>query len=271
MIKCEYVPVVASIWLLFTFFITYIIAVLRKDVPYFLPYISEAGTFPPESCVFGQLMNLGALIMLFGICVRYCQVKHDIKTKNIRLHPKWNTVSLKLGAVGSLGISMVGNFQESNMLGIHLVGAIMAIGVSSAYLLLQTKISYAYLYARTRSIPKWLFYLRLLLSVPLIPMLIAVLILGGLALAKFTGNSKRWWTEEDGGYTYRIASALLEWILAIMIFLYVYTFKNEMGCIEFEGVCFKINDRKQENDTTENNGKQTNRIKPFSTEKPHNH
>ena len=40
----------------------YGIAVGGKHVEPGFPYISDTGTYPPESCVFGQLMNLGALL-----------------------------------------------------------------------------------------------------------------------------------------------------------------------------------------------------------------
>lgn len=250
MIKSQYLPVATSVWFMFTFVITYIIAVAKKDVYYLFPYISETGSLPPASCVFSQFLNLGALLMLVALYVRYRQVDYDIKTQNIKLSPKWNTVGFKFGVASCLGVSIVGNFQESNVISVHLIGAIMAFGVGSVYFGLQTRISYAYVSARKRSIPKWLFYMRLLLSVPLVPMFLLIFIFGGLAMSEYPdiiGKNRAWWTEDYGGYGFRIASTFTEWILAITIFIYILTFTNEIKCIQFEGFQFKINGEKKVN------------------------
>ncbi|KAB0801647.1 hypothetical protein PPYR_03833 [Photinus pyralis] len=242
MIKLQYLPVTTCIWFLSTFIITYIIAVKTRSVYYFFPYISEAGALPPASCVFSQLENLGALLLQCLMYVRYRQVEHDIKTQNIKLHSKWNSVAFKISISVCLGISITANFQENNILIVHLIGALMAFGIGSVYLALQTRISYAYVSACQRSIPKWMFYLRVLLAVPMLPILILIVVCEVLGGAKFTGESKMWWTEENEGHNFRLASTFSEWILALIIFTYISTFSNEMKGIEFEGVQLKVND-----------------------------
>ncbi|KAB0801646.1 hypothetical protein PPYR_03832 [Photinus pyralis] len=159
MMKLQYLPVATTIWFLSTFIITYIIAVKTGSVYYLFPYISEAGALPPASCVFSQFLNLGALLLLFAMYVRYRQVEHDIKTQNIKLNSKWNSVTFKVGIAVSFGTSITANFQESNILIVHLIGALMALGIGSVYCILQTRISHAYVSACKRSIPKWMFYL----------------------------------------------------------------------------------------------------------------
>ena len=48
-----------------------------------------------------------------------------------------NKFSLGVGCVSALGMSLAANFQETNVLPVHLVGAIMAFGGSTLYLCLQ--------------------------------------------------------------------------------------------------------------------------------------
>lgn len=45
---------------LFTY--RYIAAILEGHVVPAVPYISDAATYSPESCVFGQLINLGSVL-----------------------------------------------------------------------------------------------------------------------------------------------------------------------------------------------------------------
>lgn len=40
----------------------YIIAVYNEHVEPGFPYISETGSFSPESCIFGQFLNVAAFI-----------------------------------------------------------------------------------------------------------------------------------------------------------------------------------------------------------------
>ncbi|XP_052697016.1 uncharacterized protein LOC128175432 [Crassostrea angulata] len=47
----------------------YIIAVSDHDVYPFFPYVSDTGTLPPESCVFGQFLNIAALLRIVTVIV----------------------------------------------------------------------------------------------------------------------------------------------------------------------------------------------------------
>jgi len=50
-------------WLLLPFSLRrYIFAVLEGHVVPTVPYISDAATYSPESCVFGQLINIGSVL-----------------------------------------------------------------------------------------------------------------------------------------------------------------------------------------------------------------
>jgi hypothetical protein len=40
-----------------------------------LPYISDTGAYPPESCIFAQFLNFGALLVGVDVYIRYKQVE----------------------------------------------------------------------------------------------------------------------------------------------------------------------------------------------------
>lgn len=45
----------------------YIWAVLLEHVEPDFPYISDAATYSPESCVFGQLINIGCVLRMYKL------------------------------------------------------------------------------------------------------------------------------------------------------------------------------------------------------------
>ena len=55
-------PFSLIVWTYLTFSISYIIAVARGDVDPGLPYISDTGARRPESSVFGQMLNISAVL-----------------------------------------------------------------------------------------------------------------------------------------------------------------------------------------------------------------
>ena len=55
-------PLSLIIWTFLTFSTSYIIAVSRGDVDPGLPYISDTGARRPESSVFGQMLNISAVL-----------------------------------------------------------------------------------------------------------------------------------------------------------------------------------------------------------------
>lgn len=68
--KLHWYPVFLVLYLPVSFIITYSIAVGYGHVEAGFPYISDTGTLPPESCVFGQLLNIGAVFAAFTMYVR---------------------------------------------------------------------------------------------------------------------------------------------------------------------------------------------------------
>lgn len=79
------------------------------------------------------------------IYVRFRQIaelyrNHSSSSNIVRL----NRVGLLIGSLAALGISVVANFQETNVFFVHISGALMAFGLGTGYLWVQVRDIIAY-------------------------------------------------------------------------------------------------------------------------------
>ncbi|XP_031176585.1 modulator of macroautophagy TMEM150B [Sander lucioperca] len=101
-----------------------------------VPYISVCGSYTPQSCLFSQICNIISFLALWIVLIRF---KHVRDNGN---HGKANTASIVLGLISSVGLSILGNFQESVLLSIHLLGAYLAFYLGLAYFWVQLFLTY---------------------------------------------------------------------------------------------------------------------------------
>ena len=89
-----------------------------------------SGTKPPESCIFGQFLNIGAFLLSVLFYIKYKQVLHILTSVKWIQYPikvadfypshprqkhlkKVNTISLGLGMVGALGVRFFWIFSRN--------------------------------------------------------------------------------------------------------------------------------------------------------------
>ncbi|GAB5574148.1 DNA damage-regulated autophagy modulator protein 2 isoform X2 [Prionailurus iriomotensis] len=142
-----FVPFLLVTWSSAAFIISYVVAVLSGHVNPFLPYISDTGTTPPESGIFGFMINFSAFLGAATMYTRYKIVEKQNQTSYFST-PVFNLVSLVLGLVGCIGMGIVANFQELAVPLVHDGGALLAFVCGVVYTLLQSVISY-------KSCPQW--------------------------------------------------------------------------------------------------------------------
>lgn len=137
-------PLIVFVLFQSTFICTYIAAILLGHVVPDVPYISDAATYSPESCVFGQLINMGCVLLGIVVYIRHRQIKQLIYH-----HPelqesseRMSYIAMWLGIASCLGCSIVANFQETNVRYMHYVGALTCFGFGTAYFWLQAHLSY---------------------------------------------------------------------------------------------------------------------------------
>lgn len=218
-------PLSCAILFPFTFIISYGIAVALDHVEAGFPYISDTGTMSPESCVFGQLLNICAVLVAATIYVR-CQQVSEYNRHSPRILQA-NTASLIIGLISALGVSIVANFQETSVLIVHFAGAILAFGLGNIYCWIQTCMSYKMVpHMNSRTIC----HIRLFLSLMSSIMFVLNLTFGVMASAKYSGpeGKVRWhWKPSDGGYTEHIISTASEWAMAVFFIGFFLTFVQE--------------------------------------------
>ncbi|XP_074652601.1 DNA damage-regulated autophagy modulator protein 2-like isoform X3 [Tubulanus polymorphus] len=140
----HWLPFLVAVGTPLTFVITYVISVLNGHVEAGFPYISDTGTNSPESCIFGQLLNINAVLVGIVVYIRYKQIIAYYRNEAIvQLYIlKLNKASLIIGILAGLGLSVVANFQETNVLAVHLIGAFTGFACGCIYAWIHAVISY---------------------------------------------------------------------------------------------------------------------------------
>jgi hypothetical protein len=164
--------------------------------------------------------------------VRYRQIKHIAEHHEV-LHVligKLNKTSLYLGLISSYGISIVANFQETNVRPMHYVGAFTCFGAGTIYFWYQTIMSHRL--EPFITLQKALF--RTILSILCTIFFVVVAVCGVISHIKFTGKDPRHWYPSDGGFRYHVASSVSEWIVASIFSFYILSFTDEFKYIQFD-------------------------------------
>uniref|UniRef100_A0A1L8DUW6 Putative dna damage-regulated autophagy modulator protein 2 n=1 Tax=Nyssomyia neivai TaxID=330878 RepID=A0A1L8DUW6_9DIPT len=230
-----------SVYLIFqvTFLGTYIAAIVQGHVVPAIPYISDAATYSPESCVFGQLINMGCVLLGIVVYIRFrqicvlCEYHADLRESTWKL----NSRALWIGFGSCLGISIVANFQETNVRVVHLCGAFLCFGLGTVYFWIQAVISY-FLQPYIGSMFKA--HIRLFLSVVCTIFFIVVAITGIISHIMFRGEDPRKWYPSDGGWKYHVASSISEWVVATTFCFYILTFTDEFRSLSVDHPTLRI-------------------------------
>ncbi|KAL6083863.1 hypothetical protein STEG23_031388 [Scotinomys teguina] len=120
----------------------------------------DTGTIAPERCFFGVMLNIAAVLGIATMYVRYKQVQALNPEENLII--KFNKAGLVLGILSCLGLSLVANFQKSTLFVPHVCGGVLAFGMGSLYMFVQTILSYQ---MQPKIHSKQVFWVRLLLVI----------------------------------------------------------------------------------------------------------
>ncbi|XP_052025998.1 modulator of macroautophagy TMEM150B [Apodemus sylvaticus] len=202
-------PVILVLWAIAGIWIVFAIAVANGsvDLDNGFPFISNCGSYAPQSCIFSQVLNIGAALAVWICIVRYHQLRDwGVKT--------WqNQLILWSGILCALGTSIVGNFQEKNQKPTHLAGAFLAFILGNLYFWLQFFLSW-WMKGLPHPGPRWLRLLRLSLCSISTLLIIAMIVLHSRHM--------------------RSASAICEWTVAMLLFIlfgfYAVDFAGIQGC-----------------------------------------
>uniref|UniRef100_A0A8C5MTB1 Transmembrane protein 150B n=1 Tax=Leptobrachium leishanense TaxID=445787 RepID=A0A8C5MTB1_9ANUR len=196
---------IAGVW------IVYAIAVSNGSVDITLefPFISVCGSYPPQSCIFAQILNVGAVFAIWICIMRYQQIRDCGHSSHL------NTASLAMGIITAIGTSIVGNFQQSFVISVHLVGAFLAFVVGNIYFWTQSILTYQLKPLFHGCMIGAIRFAFCIISTAMIVMMIVFFAVGR-----------------------RSESAICEWIAAMILFLLFGSFANEFYYIN--GMVFHV-------------------------------
>ncbi|TGZ68572.1 hypothetical protein CRM22_004184 [Opisthorchis felineus] len=219
----HYFPIAFCVIMVLNVIVSYAISTAFGDSSALFPYISDTGSIPPESCVFGLFLNVGTF---FGCLSVYAWYGHQMDRLTKLASPKTHIMhayfSLAFGLAAVFGLCIVGNFQESSLFSIHLTGAFMLFGCSSVYITLCSHASRKHL-----SSPRWLWVLRAVLA--------AICVMSFASMSAFitlcSGIRKlppKKWNPDDDRYVYHALSVTFEWLMTFAVLSHFLTMAYEL-------------------------------------------
>jgi len=134
----------------------------------------------------------------------------------------YNKASFYVVVCAIIGLTIVGNFQETNVLEVHLIGAVMTFLALHAYCWMQIVISkkFSDVFYSTQTILKT----RLILCIFGLANLILLFAFSIVAKLKFHGKNPLKWGKDDGGWVEHVISTANEWSLSIVTMFVLLTF-----------------------------------------------
>jgi hypothetical protein len=229
--RLHFFPIIVFMLVFATVLISYTIAVLKDHVLPLFPYISDTGTLGPESCLFGQLLNMSAVVMALCVYLRHRQIVEFHRFAQERCRPviRTSTAFLCFGLIAAFGVSLVANFQETRLIQVHLAGALAAFGVGIVYAWGQTGLT---VLMKPVFCSKGLLICRVLLcivqTVCFVSMHSCEYIERHLDANITNGHPKKVYPSEPG-YSKYLCSTFSEWLMAFAFILYFLTFVHEFG------------------------------------------
>ncbi|XP_050408256.2 DNA damage-regulated autophagy modulator protein 1 isoform X2 [Patella vulgata] len=217
--RIHYLPILTSLFIIASFFISYAVSVSQGHVEPDFPYISYTAIKVPERCIFAQLINIGATLLAFNVYIRYLTMKAMlIAAKRPPCDRKYNVATLIMGFLSALGLSMVANFQTVDIKAAHYVGAGLAFVLGTVYCWIQSSLSWKLRHALKNSyVAVWQFVNSAFLTAFLITFIISKAI---YKLSELNGLGTKWDTLR---IPYLISTAT-EWLTAGAIVTFVLTF-----------------------------------------------
>ncbi|XP_063678239.1 DNA damage-regulated autophagy modulator protein 2-like isoform X3 [Bolinopsis microptera] len=218
----------------------YCMAVAYGHVEAAFPYISDTGTFPPESCVFTLFLNCAAVVLLAIFTLKYLHVVQYNRQCSSAV-TRINTAALVIGYVAAFGIMVVGAFQETNVLAVHVLGAMMAFIGGTVYMFLIASLGFrrdVNFGVDERGYAKARLFMAFLSAISFIIMNITT----GIAIGmwhlqhQYDHKQPQLWSKNDDGYNIHLVATAFEWVMALDLLAFLMTFSQELHIIQLQVV-----------------------------------
>ncbi|XP_051932329.1 DNA damage-regulated autophagy modulator protein 2b [Hippocampus zosterae] len=227
----SFLPSLLVVWTASAFVFTYVTAVVLRHVDPLVPYISDTGAMAPERCVFGIMLDVSAFLGMATVYVRYKQVE-ALMSSDDRCVYRLNRYGLLLGLFSSLGMCVVANFQKTTLFSVHLLGAVLTLGVGALYILAQTLLSHR---MQPRVHGARIFHVRLAVALWTFASIVTMFVSSVVMYSSLPGVDiarKLHWSPGETGYTAHIISTTCEWSLALSFISFFLTYIRDFQKIK---------------------------------------
>ncbi|XP_028848878.1 DNA damage-regulated autophagy modulator protein 2 [Denticeps clupeoides] len=228
-----WLPASLVAWSIATLAVSYATAVLLGHTDLLLPYISDTGTEIPERCVFGFMLTVSSFLGAATLYVRYKQVEALASQTELSLH-RLNASGLALGLLSCCGMSVVANFQKSEMIDVHLFGAGLTFAGGVLYILVQTGVSYR---MQPRFHGKDILWARTAVGLWTLVSIVILFVSSAIMVDEEAGVKvvqKLRWGSAESGYVAHLISAGAEWSLAFSFICFFLTFIRDFQKIQLQ-------------------------------------
>ncbi|KAM3587372.1 uncharacterized protein V6R79_003458 [Siganus canaliculatus] len=213
-----FLPAFLVIWSSCTFVVSYLIAIFKGHVDAVFPYISDTGTNPPESCIFGLMTFVTACAGAATIYSRYKYVE-KLSEGTTAASPRLNTAALVLGILSCLGMCVVATFQETTVQPVHDVGALLFFVSGVVYIVLQTLISFQdFPCGSSVSVCRVRAAFAIIATLAFFPTAICAFFVKQTTLHR---------DSDDKDYYFHLASAACEWVVAFSFIFFFTTYIDD--------------------------------------------
>lgn len=214
------------------FIVSYFIAYGDGHIFPIWPYISDTGARSPESCYFGQLLNMSAMLAIIFGFLRYQMLESYFEQALIistRLRVI-NAIAFIMMVMAGFGMSMVANFQETHVGVLHYTGAALTFGMGGLYILAES-----YLAVRVQpvftshAVPS----VRAILGVTSLLSIIMTVVGSQISYSIWDGstdNEEFHWSSDDPGYAWHLVATGCEWFSGICFLTFFLTMIPEFAC-----------------------------------------
>ena len=220
--------------------VCYCMAVGNGHVEAAFPYISDTGTFAPESCVFTLFMNLAGVVAIAIFTLRYLHVVQYNRGCSDGIQ-RINTAALLSGYVSAFGIMVVGAFQATNQLTVHFIGALMAFIGGTVYMFLIASLGFrrdVKFGVNERPYAKARMIMAVVSALSFIIMIATAQISFILWNSEKHDNSRglQLWRKTDKDYNIHLVATVSEWVMVLDLLAFLMTFSQELNIIQLQVV-----------------------------------
>lgn len=229
-----WIPLVFGVVLAGGALLTFVWAIARADVTPYVPFVSEAGSDPPQSGFFSLCLFVAATFGLICVLVRYQTIRAFNASCSKKLD-SLNGAAAIVALVSFLGMATVASFPVAQIPTVHSVAANVLFFGMFGYQVMQTVITY-WMYPNFNG--KVIVIVRTIITCG---SGISVVLMGVLSSV-----GKRIWTEKnydhplrqkmpsDEGFGLLVSAAAFEWMLGLCQVLFFFTYVREFHKVTLE-------------------------------------